>query len=410
LIGLIWIKVDRRFLATIERRRNLQRNRSVASATPVHSGTTEAAIEAHPLIIARESKHGPAGPARPGPTVAAASFAHPGNGSPLPLLAAETACLAAIASIICLAKGARIYEEGDQAHSIYIVIKGEVKTFRALSSGRCRVTAFLSAGDVAGLGENGLYVSTAQALTPLITYRLPLNALDQMLRSDPALEHCFLCKLWHDLRAARAHAIMLGRHDAQGKLAMFLRERDAHKPVASPLASRIVLPMTRSDVADYLPRLACSRARGVGDDAHPLARRPRLASIPDTHHQTPPHRGQPVGCSTSSPEGLGGLAPGEEGDGQIRSRTSLWLWRQTRSPSPGIWTSSGVSRGSMPVGGSAVCADRAKLRVWKDRQCTREQSSASCGWTRPQNVRGHGNQTPDAPTGDDGKGSAGCIQ
>ncbi len=231
----------------------MQRNRSVASATPVHSGTTEAAIEAHPLIIARESKHGPAGPARPGPTVAAASFAHPGNGSPLPLLAAaETACLAAIASIICLAKGARIYEEGDQAHSIYIVIKGEVKTFRALSSGRCRVTAFLSAGDLAGLGENGLYVSTAQALTPLITYRLPLNALDQMLRSDPALEHCFLCKLWHDLRAARAHAIMLGRHDAQGKLAMFLRERDAHKPVASPLASRIVLPMTRSDVADYL--------------------------------------------------------------------------------------------------------------------------------------------------------------
>ena len=207
-------------------------------------------MKAHSSIVARTGED-----RRPDPAAAmsAASFADPGSGSPLPLLdAAETARLARMVSIVGFAKGACLYEEGEKADSIYYVLKGEVKTFCALSSGRRRVTAFLLPGDLFGFGENGLYVSTAQALTPVTAYRLPLATLDHMLRSDPGLEHRFLCKLWHELRAAQSHAIMLGRHDARGRLAMFLQERDAHKPIVSPLASGIALPMTRSDVADYL--------------------------------------------------------------------------------------------------------------------------------------------------------------
>jgi CRP/FNR family transcriptional regulator, anaerobic regulatory protein len=216
----------------------------------LHTQVVEAAMTPYSSIDTRKRLDQPPVSGAP---ISGAPFADPGNGAPLPLLdAAETAPLARIASIVGFAKGARLYEEGEKADSLYNIIKGEAKTFCALSSGRRRVTAFLLPGDLAGFGEDGLYVCTAQALTPVTAYRLPLHALNDILRSDPALEHRLLCKLWHDLRAAQSHAIMLGRRDAQGKLAMFLQERRAHNPVASPLGSRIVLPMTRSDVADYL--------------------------------------------------------------------------------------------------------------------------------------------------------------
>ena len=207
-------------------------------------------MKAHSSIVAHESR---GGPARSGPSMSAIPFMQPGDGSAVSLLdAAETERLAGIASIVCFAKGARIYEAGDKAESIYNVIKGEVKTFCALSSGRRRVTAFLGSGDLAGLAENGRYISTAQALTPVTAYRMPLNALDHLLRSDPVLEHHFLCKLCHDLRASQSHAIMLGRHDALGKLAMFLQQLAANNPTGPTLARGIFLSMTRSDVADYL--------------------------------------------------------------------------------------------------------------------------------------------------------------
>lgn len=202
-------------------------------------------MKVHPSIVARESKYGPA---RLGPSISATPFAYPGNGSAPPLLdTAETERLARIASIVRFAKGTRIYAEGDKADAIYNLSEGEVKTFCALASGRRRVTAFLFPGDLVGLAVNGRYVSTAQAVRPVTAYRMPLTALDHLLRSDPALGHRFLCKLCHDLRSAQSHAVMLGRRDAEGKLAMFLQEFHADKSSAS-----IFLPMTRSDVADYL--------------------------------------------------------------------------------------------------------------------------------------------------------------
>jgi CRP-like cAMP-binding protein len=193
-------------------------------------------------------------PARAGPLIAAAPFMRCDSTLPAPLLNAEEAArLALIASIISFPKGAWLYHEGDEADFVYNVIEGEVKTFCAFSSGRRRVTAFVFPGDLMGLAGNGRYISTAQAITPVTAYRFPLRSLDDLLRSDSQLEHRFLCKVCHDLRAAQSHAITLGRRDARGKIAMFLRELEVNHVAESNVARpTIFLPMTRSDVADYL--------------------------------------------------------------------------------------------------------------------------------------------------------------
>ncbi len=193
------------------------------------------------------------GSRRGGPLIAAVPFRGGGPGVPSPLLSAEERRrLALIASIANFPKGARLYEEGDEADCIYNVVQGEVKTFCALSSGKRRITAFLFPGDLAGLAENGRYVNTAQAVTPVTAYRLPLSALESLLRSDPELERHFLCKVCNELRAAQWHAVTLGRNDARGKLAMFVQMLEhSHSPDRKP-GGHIHLPMTRSDIADYL--------------------------------------------------------------------------------------------------------------------------------------------------------------
>jgi CRP/FNR family transcriptional regulator, anaerobic regulatory protein len=186
------------------------------------------------------------------PLILAAPFGRSDADRPVPLLSAvEARRLMEIATTVHFPKGALLYEEGERAEYVYNLIEGEVKTFSLLSSGRYRVLAFLRAGDLVGLAENGGYISSAQAITPLIAHRLPVKSLEQLLRRDPDLPHHFLCKLCHDLRLAQFHTTVLSRHDADGKIAMFLRERGFSITAAPPAASTFV-PMTRSDIAAYL--------------------------------------------------------------------------------------------------------------------------------------------------------------
>jgi len=166
-----------------------------------------------------------------------------------PLLTDEQrAVLAAIATRVRVQPREVIYREESEARSVFIIAEGVVKAFKDMPSGRRWVTAFLYPADVFGLAENGMYVRTAQAVTQALLYRFDVNVLIETLKSDGDLQFKFLCKITHELRESQRQTIAIGRKDAIGKLAMFLRHLQRE-----PDASRdIDLPMTRSDIASYL--------------------------------------------------------------------------------------------------------------------------------------------------------------
>lgn len=126
-----------------------------------------------------------------------------------------------------------------------------VKTSRRLPQGRRTITAFLFPHDLVGLAQEGRYVNTAVALTPLTVYRMPVVGLERLLRRNPELEYHFLCKVCHELREAQRHAIALGRKDAAGKLAMFFHMLEHRRP-ADLRDGQLRLAMSRSDIADYM--------------------------------------------------------------------------------------------------------------------------------------------------------------
>ena len=92
---------------------------------------------------------------------------------------------------------------------IYNIVVGVVETYNVLSTGGRRITAFFFPSDLLGLSENGGLVGTAQSVTAVTAYQIPLDGLTSLLRRDPELDFHFLCKLCHALREAQRHAIAL---------------------------------------------------------------------------------------------------------------------------------------------------------------------------------------------------------
>lgn len=188
-----------------------------------------------------------------GPSISAIPFRETSNGGFVPLLGErERSLLAHIASTAHFGRGVMIYREGDPADFVYNIVEGVVKTFRTLPDGARHIAGFHFDDDLIGLAEEGAYVNQAEAVTPVAAYRLPLAALDNLVRSDPSLDFNLLLKLSHELREAQRHALILVRRDAVGKVAMFIEMLRRQETARGSAATEIFLPITRSDIADYV--------------------------------------------------------------------------------------------------------------------------------------------------------------
>jgi CRP-like cAMP-binding protein len=159
--------------------------------------------------------------------------------------------LASLSTRVTLPPRATVYREGAVASAVFICARGVLKAYRDLPSGRRRVTAFLFPQDLFGLAHGGHYSNTVQALTQVNAFRLPLDELRTVLKRDGELEFQFLTKLVHEIRELQLRTIVMGRRSAAGRLAMFvqmLQRKDRNRPGQTQLT----LPMSRSDIADYL--------------------------------------------------------------------------------------------------------------------------------------------------------------
>jgi CRP-like cAMP-binding protein len=185
-----------------------------------------------------------------GPSLRGTPFG-PGTKDAVGLLSSrQRSQIASIAASFQYPSGKLIYREGSNAHSVFIIGSGIVKSFRDLPSGKRRVMTFLFADDVFGLAQSGHYVYSVQTITPVTLYRMRVATLADALRGDADLAFQFLCKVTHELRGALRHTVLVTRRDALGRVTMFLRLLEQNSPLGTD--SRIEVPMSRLDAANYL--------------------------------------------------------------------------------------------------------------------------------------------------------------
>ena len=195
-----------------------------------------------------------------GPTLGAAHFFADRDTSRVSLLSArQRQRLLEIATRVSVPPRMMLYRENTPATTIFFNAGGVVKTFKDFPSGRRWVTGFLFRHDLFGLAQNGVYVRNAQTVTPATLYRVKVDDLERLIRSDPELGLNFVFKLTHELREAQRQTIVVGRRDAIGRVAMFIRELEHH----TAHGSVVEVPMTRTDVANYLGLSAEAVSRAI---------------------------------------------------------------------------------------------------------------------------------------------------
>jgi CRP-like cAMP-binding protein len=160
------------------------------------------------------------------------------------------AALESRATTIQAERDDEIVAQEDPANWCYLVVSGCVRTIRLMEDGRRQVGEFLFAGDLFGWEALDNHDFGAEAVTPVTLRRYARRDLEQLADQDRdvarKLRELSSCRL----RSGREHMVLLGRKTASERIASFLLEMAARSNADA--RSTIELPMSRSDMGDYL--------------------------------------------------------------------------------------------------------------------------------------------------------------
>ncbi|WP_417803686.1 cyclic nucleotide-binding domain-containing protein [Thalassospira lucentensis] len=145
-----------------------------------------------------------------------------------------------------------IFHETEDADYVFNITSGCVKLYKLLGDGRRQITGFLFAGDFLGLALNTNYSYTAEAVEPVTACRFPRQKLEKLFDQFPQLEKRMLGMAVDELAAAQDQMLLLGRKTAKEKVASFLLMLARRQEHRGEDTNTINVPMSRSDIADYL--------------------------------------------------------------------------------------------------------------------------------------------------------------
>jgi CRP/FNR family transcriptional regulator len=137
-------------------------------------------------------------------------------------------------------------EEGAPAACFFNITGGTARLYKSLPDGRRQITGFARAGDFLGLAGCTEYGFSAEAIDQVQLCRFTRLSLQRLLDDFPAMERRLLETAGNELVAAQEQMLLLGRKTAGERLASFLIMLDRGA------AGALHLPMSRSDIADYL--------------------------------------------------------------------------------------------------------------------------------------------------------------
>ena len=157
--------------------------------------------------------------------------------------------LGAMRTTQTVAPGTTFIDEGEPALHVFTVIEGVVKLFKLLSDGRRQIVGFLVAGDLFGFAPGEKYTVSAEAVSGVSLCRFPRRQLERAFTEFPGVERQLLDAVTRELAAAQDQMVLLGRKTAHERLASFLMSLSRRQANGD---GSIDLPMTRTDIADYL--------------------------------------------------------------------------------------------------------------------------------------------------------------
>jgi CRP/FNR family transcriptional regulator len=144
--------------------------------------------------------------------------------------------------------GEALFWEGDPAGQIFDVLEGVLRVYRIMPDGRRAIMGFIRPGDVLGVSFQSRFLFTAEAVTEVKVRRFARSRFFSAINQTPALRSHLFAILCDEMSAAQDQMVLLGRKNAEERVASFLLA--VHRK--SGVGNDIELPMSRLDMADYL--------------------------------------------------------------------------------------------------------------------------------------------------------------
>ena len=161
--------------------------------------------------------------------------------------------LRALGNMQRLDPGQPIFHEGDEARRVFMLARGSLKIYTLLADGRRQITGFMFPGDFLGISIDDEYAFTAEALVKSELWWFTRDAFDRFVELNPAIERELYRLAAHELAAAQAQMVLLGRKTAAERLASFFHSLiERQERVDCENHTHFDLPMSRLDIADYL--------------------------------------------------------------------------------------------------------------------------------------------------------------
>jgi CRP-like cAMP-binding protein len=118
-----------------------------------------------------------------------------------------------------------IYYNGDNANGIYLVISGNVKTFKVAEDGHEFLTGVYGPDEYFGIaatlsGED--HKETAEAMKEVTLCLLPKNTIDEMIRKYPDVAKSFIKILANNVLSAEEQLLQLAYHSVRTRMAELL--------------------------------------------------------------------------------------------------------------------------------------------------------------------------------------------
>jgi CRP/FNR family nitrogen fixation transcriptional regulator len=156
--------------------------------------------------------------------------------------------LQSIGSICAVRCGQKVAGRVDSADSWYRIISGAARRCTIRSDGKRQIVDLLLPGDFFAFTERDAHSFTIEAIAEgTVVACYPRQQLHRLAESDPRIAREIAERALDAMQRLHEHILVLGRTKTREKVASFLLRMAERLP-----GNRLVLPMSRYDIADYL--------------------------------------------------------------------------------------------------------------------------------------------------------------
>lgn len=153
-----------------------------------------------------------------------------------------------------LQKSEILFRAGDKLDYLYAIRTGSLKTYNISAEGEEQITGFHFAGEVIGLDAvaHGTHRGFAVAMETTMVCSIPFDQLEQLSGTMSSLRQQLMRVMSQEILDDQELLLLLNKKNAEERLAAFLINISSRFARRGRSATRFILPMTRSDIGNYL--------------------------------------------------------------------------------------------------------------------------------------------------------------